>query len=95
MLRDVKTLGRPIGLFPEGAAATAGKLSPPLPGVDRLLRQLAKRGWPVLPAAISEDGRFVIRFGPVVAAGALLGAPDPAALAMQRIKDLLDYTLPQ
>jgi len=93
MLRDLKTLGRPIGLFPEGAAATAGKLSPPLPGVDRLLRQLAKRGWPVLPAAISEDGRFVIRLGRLIGTDELMEGPDPAALAMQRIKELLASTL--
>jgi 1-acyl-sn-glycerol-3-phosphate acyltransferase len=89
MLRDVKTLDRPIGLFPEGAAATAGRISPPLPGVDRLLRQLAKRGWPLLPAGISEESRFVIRFGPLVAAEELLETRDPASLTMQRIEELL------
>ena len=86
LLRDARTLTRPIGIFPEGAAAVAGKLTDPLPGVNRLLRQLAKSGWPVLPAAISEAGRFVIRFGPVVRAAELLEADDPARLAMERIR---------
>ena len=89
MLRDVKTLDRPIGIFPEGAGATGGRLSAPLPGVDRLLRQLARRGWPLLPAGVSEDGRFVIRFGPVVSTAELLASEDPAALAMQRIQEVL------
>jgi hypothetical protein len=89
MLRDAKTLERPIGLFPEGTAGIAGKLSPPLPGVDRLLRQLAKRGWPLLPAAISESGGFVIRFGPVVSAAELMEAENPAEMAMGRIQEAL------
>lgn len=89
MLRDVKTLDRPIGIFPEGAAATAGKLTAPLPGVDRLLRQLAKRDWPLLPAGISEQGKFVIRFGPAVSTAELLASEDPARLAMQRVSLLL------
>ncbi len=89
MLRDARTLPCPIGIFPEGAAATAGKLSPPLPGVDRLLRQLAKSGWPVLPAGIGEDGRFVIQFGPLIPAAELLASADPAALAMGAVAKLL------
>jgi 1-acyl-sn-glycerol-3-phosphate acyltransferase len=68
LLRDVRTATRPIGLFPEGVAGTAGRLAPPLPGVDRLLRQL---NLPLVPAGISEsDGRLVIRIGPPVGADA-------------------------
>ena len=90
MLREARTLNCPIGIFPEGADAVAGKLTDPLPGVERLLRQLAKSGWPVVPAAISEDGqRFVIRFQSAVSASELLRADDPARLAMDRIGDAL------
>ena len=86
LLRDARTLPCPVGIFPEGAAAIAGALSPPLPGVDRLLRQLAKSGWPVLPAAIGEaDGRLTVSFGPLIAAEELQGCPDPAALTMARV----------
>lgn len=61
LLRDVRTLTRPIGIFPEGVAGTAGRLNPALPGVDRLLRQLKL---PIVPAAISEsDGRLRVRMG--------------------------------
>ena len=61
LLRDARTATRPIGIFPEGVAGSAGHLSDPLPGVDRLLKQLRL---PVVPAGISESGgRLVIRFG--------------------------------
>ena len=90
LLRDARTLPCPLGIFPEGATATAGVLSPPLAGVDRLLRQLARGGWPVLPAGIGEDDqRLLVRFGALVPAVEVLAAPDPAALAMQRIQDVL------
>ena len=91
MLREARTLNCPIGIFPEGAAAVAGTLTDPLPGVERLLRQLAKSGWPLLPAAVSEDGqRLVIRLQPLVPASELLVVEDPARFAMSRIRDGLD-----
>lgn len=89
MLKDARTLPCPIGIFPEGAAAVAGKLSDPLPGVDRVLRQLAKSGWPVLPCGIGENGRFVIRFGEPIRKNELLDAADPARLAMERVRAAL------
>ena len=85
LLRDARTLNCPIGIFPEGAAATAGKLSDPLPGVDRLLRRLAKSGWPLLPVGIGERGGIVIRVGKCVSAGEVAESADPAKLAMDRI----------
>jgi 1-acyl-sn-glycerol-3-phosphate acyltransferase len=89
ILKAVPTLERPIGLFPEGVAGAAGKLSDPLPGVDRFIALLAKRGWPALPAGVSEDGRFVVRFGPPVEPSELLAAPDAAVLLMRRIGGLI------
>jgi hypothetical protein len=89
LLRDARSLSCPIGIFPEGAAGTAGTLTDPLPGVDRLLRQLAKSGWPVLPVGIGEKGSFLIRVGEVIAAGDLVGAGDPAKLVMEGIRRAL------
>lgn len=89
IIREARTLTRPIGLFPEGVAGTAGTLHPPLPGVDRLLALLGRTGMPAVPAAISEQGRFVIRFGSPVPAATLQQADDPAALVMQQIATLL------
>lgn len=79
LLRDVRTINRPIGVFPEGAAGIAGKLSPPLPGVNRLLQLLRL---PVVPVGISEAGRFVVRFGKPVEAD--------IDVAMKRIAELTD-----
>ena len=93
LLRDARTLSCPIGLFPEGAAATAGRLSNPLPGVDRLLRQLAKSNWPIVPAGIGEDGRFLIHFGKVLSPSAILEASDAAALAMDRVQEALPLVI--
>lgn len=89
ILKDAAGLRRPIGLFPEGVAGVAGQLNPPLEGVDRFVGLLAKRGWPAVPVAASEDGRFVLRVGKTVAPQELLEASDPAALLMGRIGDLL------
>lgn len=64
LLRELPDLDCPIGIFPEGVAGVAGKLGPALPGVDRLLRRIAR---PLVPAWIGErGGRLVIRFGPPV-----------------------------
>ena len=90
VLRDAKTATRPIGLFPEGVAGGAGALHPPLPGVDRLIAQLARLGVPAVPVGIGEaGGRFVIRFGAAIAAEELSGSADAAELCMARVAELL------
>jgi hypothetical protein len=89
LLRDATRIDRPIGLFPEGVAGSAGVLTDPLPGVERLVRQLARLGLPAVPAGISESGRFVLRFGRTVPAEELLAAPDAARLLMGRIGELI------
>ena len=86
LLRDAVTIDRPIGLFPEGTAGVAGRWSPALPGVGRLLRQLAKLGLPVQPAAISEQDRLVIRFAPPISAQEILSSSDPAQFALDRVR---------
>jgi 1-acyl-sn-glycerol-3-phosphate acyltransferase len=88
LLKDAAALECPIGIFPEGAKATAGRLTPPLPGVGRLFRLLAERGWPVVPAGVSEAGRFVVRFGAPIPAHEVKLAADPGALVMSRIAEL-------
>ena len=50
---------------------------------------LAKRGWPALPAGVSEEGRFVIRLGKLVAADEMIAAPDAAKLLMGRVAELI------
>jgi 1-acyl-sn-glycerol-3-phosphate acyltransferase len=90
ILREVPNLNRPLGVFPEGVAGFAGKLSDPLPGVARLVSLLAKRGLPLQPAGISEcQGRLTVRFGPAISCADLLAAPDAGLLAMQRIAVLI------
>jgi len=89
VLRDARTLDRPIGLFPEGVAGSAGVLTDPLPGVERLIAQLARSGMPAVPAGITEHGRFVVRFGDPIAPERLLESPDAAKLAMAAVATLL------
>ncbi len=89
ILREAPKSGRPLGLFPEGVAGAAGKISQPLPGVDRLLLHLAKAGMPVVPAGVSEDGRLIVHFGVVIGTREVMAAADPAALAMQRVSELM------
>ena len=91
ILREAPQLDRPLGIFPEGVAGTAGTLTEPISGVDRLLSHLAKHGLPVQPAGISEaEGRLTVRFGPTVSCAALLAADrDAAKLTMQKIAELL------
>lgn len=88
-------MDRPIGLFPEGVAGSAGVLSEALPGIDRLMLQLAKLGLPAVPCGISEaGGRFVIRFGEPLSIEELKAAANPAALAMERIRELIQPASP-
>lgn len=89
ILREAPGANRPLGIFPEGVAGVAGKLTRPLPGVDRLIAHLAKAGLPVQPAAISETDRLAVRFGRTISAAELLRTGDPAELAMSRIGELL------
>jgi 1-acyl-sn-glycerol-3-phosphate acyltransferase len=90
ILRDAPLIDRPLGIFPEGVAGSAGKLTEPIAGVDRLLAHLAKHELPVQAAGISEgQGRLIIRFGPVIQCAELREAADPASLTMQRIAELL------
>jgi hypothetical protein len=89
VLRDAAHIERPIGLFPEGVAGSAGVLTDPLPGTGRLIAQLARRGLPAVPAGIAEDGRFVLRFGEPVLPEAILRATDPARLLMARVAELI------
>lgn len=88
LLRDLPGLRRPLGLFPEGVAGVAGRLSPPLPGVDRLIRLLAKAGWAFVPVGIGETDRLVIRFGGLIPAGVAAAAGEPAGMLMERIGEL-------
>lgn len=85
LLRTVPRLDRPIGLFPEGAHAHAGVLAAPLPGIDRLLKHLAKRGLHVQPAGISEQPGLTVRFGPAISAAHLEASEDAASLVMSAI----------
>jgi len=90
ILREAAHWNRPLGIFPEGVAGTAGKLTEPIPGVDRLLAHLAKHGLPVQAVGISEgQGRLVVRFGKTIQTGELVKADDPARLTMERIGGLL------
>lgn len=90
VLRDARSAERPIGLFPEGVAGSAGVLTDPLPGTERLIHQLARLGLPAVPCGISEaQGRFLIRFGPALEPQELTAAPDAARLVMDRIARLI------
>ncbi|MCS7025158.1 MAG: hypothetical protein NZV14_10175 [Bryobacteraceae bacterium] len=88
LLRDAPKLTRPLGLFPEGVRGSAGQLTEPLAGVGRLIRLLASTGMPLVPVGISEAGRLILRFGPLLSPDTLLDADDPAKLAMRHIAAL-------
>ena len=89
ILKDARTSPAAIGIFPEGVAGSAGRLTAPLPGVDRFLAHLGKAGLPLVPCGVSEAGRFVIRFGEPIPSADVAASADPAALAMDRIRGLL------
>lgn len=95
ILKEIPEGDRPLGLFPEGVLGTADKMSPPLPGVKRVLTHLAKRGVPVVPFGISEQGRFVVRIGAVLPPDEILAATDAAELVMARIKGLVNTAEPR
>jgi hypothetical protein len=86
LLKDAPTLDRPIGLFPEGVAGSAGRLTDPLPGVERLIVKLNR---PALPIAISETDRLVIRIGTPVPHEELRAAPNAASLLLARVGAML------
>lgn len=87
LLRNARSSPVPIGIFPEGVAGGAGVLTEPLPGVERLLVQLRR---PAVPCGVSEDGRFVLRFGsPVTAAELAAAGADAAKLVMSRVAQLM------
>jgi 1-acyl-sn-glycerol-3-phosphate acyltransferase len=89
ILQDAPRMHSPLGIFPEGVAGKAGEWHPALPGVDRLLVQLAKRGLPIIPALAGEHASgLTVRFGPLIRTPELLSASDAAALAMARVRDL-------
>lgn len=71
LLRELPALDRPIGIFPEGAAAVAGSLGPALPGADRLIERI---GRPIVPVAIGEEDRLVFRIGQPQPAGDVMSA---------------------
>jgi hypothetical protein len=91
ILKDARVIRRPIGIFPEGVAGSAGVLTEPLEGVERLLGHLAKHGWPVVPCGVSEGGgRLLLRFGDPVGTEALAAADREAArLVMAGIAGLI------
>lgn len=86
LLRDAQASDRPIGIFPEGVAGSAGRITQPLPGVGRLLQNLAKLGLPAVPAAISESGgRLHIQFLQPLPAAALIAHPNPDQLCLDAV----------
>ncbi len=97
ILREIPEGNRPLGLFPEGVLGTADRMTDPLPGVDRFLTHLAKRGVPVVPCGISEHGRFVIRFGNLIETSEVLRTRDAAEMVMGRVRELVGKvrTLPE
>lgn len=92
ILKDARTMDRPIGIFPEGVAGVAGHITEPLPGVDRVLAHLGKLGLPAVPCGIREAGRFYIRFGEPIPPQVLASAEDAARLCLDAVKRLVQPT---
>lgn len=88
LLGDAPGLDRPIGLFPEGVRGRAGEVGKALPGTGRLLKRLARTGFSVQPAGISEAGRFVFRFGETMKPEEVIALEDPASAVMNAIRRL-------
>ncbi len=89
LLRDIRTADRPIGIFPEGVAGSAGQITEPLPGAGRLLARLARQGLSCLPAGVCErDGRLTVRFGSPITAHRINAEPDPARLCLSHAAGL-------
>jgi 1-acyl-sn-glycerol-3-phosphate acyltransferase len=88
ILRDLPASNRPLGLFPEGVRGSAEQVAAPLPGVERFIALLARAGVPVVPAAISESDRLVLRFGRAICPNELRSTDNSAALVLSRIRDL-------
>jgi len=66
LAKQVVPQGATLAMAPEGRDGLAGELVTPPPGAGRLVWMLHQTGFPLLPAGIGdEDGRLVIRFGPV------------------------------
>ncbi len=90
ILRDAPRSDRPLGIFPEGVGGSAGVITKPIPGVERLLAHLAKAGMPVVPVGISErDDQLVFRVGNLAPAGEVLGARNSAEMVLDRIRGLI------
>lgn len=95
LMKDSGSLKCPIGVFPEGAKASADALGPPLAGIGRLFTMLAAKGWRIVPAGVSEGHsasgahrRFFVRFGPPIGIDKILNCTDAGRLAMEHIEEL-------
>jgi hypothetical protein len=87
VLREAKTLDRPLGIFPEGVAGTADHMASALPGVGRLLEHLAKLGLPVVPCRVAENGTgLLLNFGVPLDATALGRCSDAGEAVMDAIR---------
>lgn len=63
ILEVIERQGEPIGLYPEGLGKDV--LIQAMPGTGLFLHSLSRRGIPILPAGIYEDGgALTVRFGP-------------------------------
>lgn len=91
LLKAAPTLDRPIGLFPEGVAGTAGRLTAPLPGVERLIAHLAKSGYSAVPVGIWETDRLQVNFGIPLSPSALSQSLDPARDLMSAVAKIMSF----
>jgi 1-acyl-sn-glycerol-3-phosphate acyltransferase len=59
--------GGVVGLFPEGASGTVGRLGPLAAGSGRFLLRLERQGVSIVPAGVREcHGQLIVRFGPPI-----------------------------